>query len=178
MRSCTYARCALSTTRRMPSIAKSPRRRRYAKRTRQIFAITSSRRRAPMSRRTLRSWRDRSRRSTIYSRSNGLIRSPARVPPAYGKHHLESLTRHYSDMRRDICASNITYIWIGDLCPDRERSGLTPPLSARRASMPRRRLQVKQRQLTLTSPAADAAGWVPDQIQGNPHAPVRDTLRI
>jgi hypothetical protein len=70
MLSCTFARCALSTTRRMRSIARSPRRKRCERKTRRIFAISLSRRRAPISRRISRSSRVRSRRSTIYSRND------------------------------------------------------------------------------------------------------------
>ena len=68
--SCTSARCAWSTTRRTQSIARSRQQRRSAKRMRLIFAITSSQKQGPTSRRIRRNFCELSRRLTTCSRSN------------------------------------------------------------------------------------------------------------
>lgn len=70
MLNCTYAKCASSTTHRMRSTARSRPPRKFAKRTRPIFAITLSRRRAPMSQRMKRKSPRRSLLWMIYLESD------------------------------------------------------------------------------------------------------------
>ncbi len=100
---CTYASCVSSTTRHMPSIARSRPQKRFAKKTRQIFAITSSRRPAPISQRMKQKSPSRNRPWMTYLESDFFLSSDSAKPATLNCTYascVSSTTRHMPSIAR------------------------------------------------------------------------------